>query len=61
MMLELAGFSTPSESALQGCWGKLLAVWKCHFAKGCLLGAWAGGGCGDAVSEAAMVLFWSRE
>lgn len=50
-----------SKAALQGCWGKLVAVCKCQFARGCFLGAWAGGGCGDAVSEVAVVLFWSRE
>lgn len=56
MMLELKGFLNTLQVSLTEVLGKTLG-----FAKGCLPGAWAGGGCGGALSEAAMVLFWSRE
>lgn len=55
-MLELQGFLNTLQVSLAEVMREALG-----FAKGCLLGAWAGGGCGDAVSEAAMVLFWSRK
>lgn len=57
MMPKLQGLLNTIQVSLAEVLGKFLAMWKSCFAKGCLLGSWADGGYGDAVSEAAMVLF----
>lgn len=57
MMPKLQGLLNTIQVSLAEVLGKFLAMWNCCFARGCLLGLWAGGGYGDAVSEAAMVLF----
>lgn len=56
-MVKLQGLISILQVSLAEVLRDSLALWKCCFAKSCLLGSWAGGGCGDAVSEANMVLF----